>query len=448
VNTRQPSGNRISSVPARDPSRSAPPRNRHSPSRPPPDEVQASGGAAAASLVRDVPKGPVDAVLASVVIALIGFGVVMVYSASAVEATVRHHDAQFFLKRQGIYAALALITMWGVSRIDYRKLKPLTYPILVVVTGMLVACVAGLGHRAGNAYRWLSLGPIHIQPAEMAKLGIVMWLAYSLSKKAERIKSFSIGFVPHLLVVGVLMLLCLKQPDFGSAVVLLFLTFTLLFVAGARVPYIVAFSMLLTLAGAALVRFSGYRYARYLSWIDMEAHRQDLAYQPFQSVMSFGSGGLTGLGLGRGLQVLYLPEAHTDFISAIVGEELGFAGVLLLCAAYLVIVSRGVKIALEASDDYGSFMAFGIATLFGVQALVNLAVAMAILPTKGLTLPFMSYGGSSLLVNAAAVGVVLSIGRPRVALPPPSAAAAAAAGEAPSASAVVAASAEEGQGPW
>jgi cell division protein FtsW len=253
--------------------------------------------------------------------------------------------------------------------------------------------------------------------------------------------------LPHLLVVGVLMLLCLKQPDFGSAVVLLFLTFTLLFVAGARVPYIAAFSMLLALAGAALVRFSGYRYARYLAWIDMDNNRADLAYQPFQSVMSFGSGGAVGLGLGRGLQVLYLPEAHTDFVSAIVGEELGFLGVLGLCAAYLVIVSRGVKIALQAADDYGSFMAFGIATLFGVQSMTNLAVAMAILPTKGLTLPFVSYGGSSLLVNAAAVGILLSISRPRTALTGPAKGDAEPSGAAPSASAVVAASTGEG-GAW
>jgi cell division protein FtsW len=352
-------------------------------------------------------------VLAAVVIALIGFGVVMVYSASAIEATVRHNDAQFFLKRQAVYAALSLVAMWIMSRIDYRKLKRFTYPILFTVALMLLACVVGLGHKAGNAYRWLSLGPIHIQPAETAKLGIVMWLAYSLSKKAEKIRSFSVGFLPHLLVVGVFMLLCLKQPDFGSAVVLLFLTFTLLFVAGARVPYIAAFTALLAFGAAFLVRFSGYRYARYLAWMDMESNRNDLAYQPFQSVMSFGSGGPFGLGLGRGLQVLYLPEAHTDFISAIVGEELGFIGILSLCAAYLLIVSRGVKIALEAADDYGSFLAFGISTMFGVQALTNLAVAMAILPTKGLTLPFLSYGGSSLLVNAAAVGLLLNISRPR-----------------------------------
>jgi cell division protein FtsW len=404
-----------------------------------------SKGFFAQLFMRSSPAGPVDSVLAAVVIALIGFGVVMVYSASAVEATVKYHDSQFFLKRQGIYAIAAIAAMWLTSRFDYRKLRPFTYPILISVTLMLLACVAGLGHKAGNAYRWIALGPIHVQPAETAKLGIVFWLAYSLSKKGDQIKSFSLGFLPHLMVVGVLIVLCLKQPDFGSSVVLLFLTFTLLFVAGARLPYIAAFTMLLGLAAAALVRFSNYRYARYLSWIDMENHRQDLAYQPFQSVMSFGSGGLTGLGLGRGLQVLYLPEAHTDFISAIIGEELGFLGILVLCAIYLVIVARGVKIALEAPDDYGSFMAFGISTLFGVQALVNLSVAMAILPTKGLTLPFLSYGGSSLLVNAAAVGVLLNISRPRQnEVPATKGTKDLDMAQAPSASALVATSAEEG----
>ncbi|WP_437319173.1 putative lipid II flippase FtsW [Sorangium sp. So ce385] len=426
------------------------PKNRHiGPSEQDKPAPGAALAAAEAFWKGSSPSGPVDALLAAVVTALIGFGVVMVYSASAVEATVRYKDAQFFLKRQAVYAVLAIATMWITSRIDYRRIKVLTYPVLIAVTAMLVACVAGLGHKAGNAYRWLALGPVNVQPAEVAKLGIVLWLAYSLSKKADRIKSFSVGFLPHLIVVGLLMLLCLKQPDFGSAVVLLFLTFTLLFVAGARVPYIAAFSMLMALAAAALVRFSGYRYARYLAWIDMDNNRADLAYQPFQSVMSFGSGGVFGLGLGRGLQVLYLPEAHTDFVSAIVGEELGFVGIVGLCAAYLVIVSRGVKIALEADDDYGSFMAFGIATLFGVQAMTNLAVAMAILPTKGLTLPFLSYGGSSLLVNAAAAGILLSISRARtpVATAQGGAAGASPVPDAPSASAVIATSAEGG-GAW
>ena len=161
----------------------------------------------------------------------------------------------------------------------------------------------------------------------MAKLALVIWLAYSLAKKAERVKTFTVGFLPHLIVAGVFMLLCLKQPDFGSAVVLLLLTFTMLFVAGAKVGYILGASILGAGFGAAAIRFREYRYERYLAWLHMDQHRQDLAYQPFQSVMSFGSGGPVGLGLGRGLQTLYLPEAHTDFVAAIVGEELGFLGV-------------------------------------------------------------------------------------------------------------------------
>jgi cell division protein FtsW len=356
-------------------------------------------------------SGPVDVVLAAVLVALVGFGVVMVYTASAVQATVQYHDPQFFLKRQTAYAISALLAAWVASRIDYHRLYKLTYPVLAGVGVLLLLCVIGFGHSGGGAARWLSVGPVHVQPAEMAKLSLVIWLAYSLAKKAERVKTFTVGFLPHLIVAGVYMLLCLKQPDFGSAVVLLLLTFTMLFVAGAKVGYILGASILGAAAGAALVRFREYRYERFLAWLHMDEHRQDLAYQPFQSVMSFGSGGPTGLGLGRGLQTLYLPEAHTDFVAAIVGEELGFLGVASLCAAYLLLVARGVRAALRAPDDFGAFLAFGLSAMFGVQALVNLAVALAILPTKGLTLPFVSYGGSSLLVNAVAAGILLNISR-------------------------------------
>jgi cell division protein FtsW len=355
--------------------------------------------------------GPVDSVLAAVVLALVGFGVVMVYTASAVQATVQYHDPQFFLKRQVAYTLAALPVMWLTSLFDYHRLYKLTYPVLATVGVLLVLCVAGLGHSGGGAARWLTLGPVHIQPAEMAKVALVIWLSYSLSKKAERVKTFTVGFLPHLIVAGILMLLCLKQPDFGSAVVLLLLTFTMLFVAGAKVGYILGASILGVAFGAAAIRFREYRYERYLAWLHMDEHRQDLAYQPFQSVMSFGSGGPTGLGLGRGLQTLYLPEAHTDFVAAIVGEELGFLGVAALCAAYLLLVARGVRASLRAPDDFGAFLAFGLSTMFGVQALVNVAVALAILPTKGLTLPFVSFGGSSLLVNALAAGILLNISR-------------------------------------
>jgi cell division protein FtsW len=356
-------------------------------------------------------SGPVDPVLAAVVVALVGFGVVMVYSASAVQGTVQYHDPQFFLKRQAAYAVAALAILWGTSGIDYHRLYKLTYPVLALVGVLLLFCVVGLGHSGGGAARWLSVGPVHVQPAEMAKVALVIWLAYSLAKKADKIKTFTVGFLPHLIVAGVFMLLCLKQPDFGSAVVLLMLTFTMLFIAGAKVGYILGASILGGAFGAAAIRFREYRYERYLAWLHMDEHRQDLAYQPFQSVMSFGSGGPTGLGIGRGLQTLYLPEAHTDFVAAIIGEELGFVGVVALCGAYLLLVARGVRVALRAPDDFGSFLAFGLSTMFGVQALVNLAVALAVLPTKGLTLPFVSFGGSSLLMNAAAAGILLNISR-------------------------------------
>ncbi len=356
-------------------------------------------------------RGAMDVVLAAVVIALLGFGVVMVYSASVIEATVVFRDPQYFLKRQAVYAGAALALMLVVSHIDYHWLRRFTYPILGVVTALLVLSVAGFGHTGGGAARWIRLGPIHIQPSEAAKLALVLWLAYSLEKKREKVKSFSIGMLPHLIMAGMLMLLCLKQPDFGGASVLLLLTFTLLFVAGARLGYLLGAAILGALFAVWAVRFTAYRWERMLAWFNMADHRQDLAYQPFQAVMSFGSGEATGMGVGQGLQVLYLPEAHTDFIAAIIGEELGFLGILALCTVFLVIVARGVKIALAAEDEYGQYIAFGISVLFGAQALINIAVAMSMLPTKGLTLPFVSYGGSSLLVCAAAMGILLSISR-------------------------------------
>jgi cell division protein FtsW len=356
-------------------------------------------------------RGAMDVTLAAVVIALLGFGVVMVYSASVIEATVVFRDPQYFLKRQAMYAGVSFVLMLALSHVDYHHYKRFTYPILGVVTVLMVLSVIGFGHTGGGAARWLAIGPIHIQPSEAAKLALVLWLAYSLEKKRDKVKSFSIGMLPHLIMAGCLMILCLKQPDFGGASVLLFLTFTLLFVAGARLGYLLGAGMLGALFAVWAVRFTAYRWERMLAWFNMAEHRQDLAYQPFQAVMSFGSGETAGMGVGKGLQVLYLPEAHTDFIAAIIGEELGFLGILALCTVFLVIVARGVRIALSAEDEYGQYIAIGISVLFGAQALINIAVAMSIFPTKGLTLPFVSFGGSSLLVCAAAMGILLSISR-------------------------------------
>jgi cell division protein FtsW len=358
-------------------------------------------------------QGPMDPVLAALAIGLLGFGVVMVFGASSIEATAGWQSPFYFLQRQALFACAGLAVMMFCAHFDYRRLRRFTYVALAGVTILLLLSVIGFGHTGGGAARWLRLGPIHIQPSEAAKLALILWLAHSLEKKQGQVRSFSIGFLPHVAIAAGLMLLCLEQPDFGGAVVLLLLTFVLLFVAGARVSYLLALSAVGALGAAWLVRFRAYRWERMLAWLHMEDHRQDLAYQPFQSMMGFGSGELFGSGLGEGLQILYLPKAHTDFIAAIIGEEFGFVGFVALCLAYLLIVARGVRAALYAEDEYGSLIAFGISALFGIQALINLSVAMAILPTKGLTLPFISYGGSSLLVSSAAMGILLNISRSR-----------------------------------
>jgi cell division protein FtsW len=367
---------------------------------------------APAPWVRRTIAGPADAVLASMVTAVMGLGVVMVYSASAIEATGRNNpDPTFFLRRQAGFALFSLFMMWLVSRIDFQWVRRSATILLLAAAGLMAATVVGLGHRAGNAYRWIRVGSLQIQPAEFAKVAIVFWLAYALAKKREKMTTFFVGILPHVLVVGVFVGLCLLQPDFGSSAVISIIAVVLLFIAGARLRHLLVLGALGGVAGYWLAQSRQYRLHRLLAWADMEANRNGIAYQPYQSVLSFGSGGASGQGLGKGLQVLYLPEAHTDFISAILGEELGFVGVLGLCAAYAIIVARGVRIALRARDDFASFSAFGISILFGFQVVTNLGVAMALLPTKGLTLPFMSYGGSSLLVNALAVGVLLSISR-------------------------------------
>jgi cell division protein FtsW len=355
--------------------------------------------------------GYVDPLLAALSVALMAFGVVMVYSSSAIEATVKLGDPEFYLRRQAAFAGISLVVMFLVSRIDYRKLRLLTYPIFVGTLVLLGLSLTGFGHSGGGATRWLQVGPVRIQPAEMAKLALILWLGYSLAKKADRVKKFSIGMVPHLAVLAIVMLMCLGQPDFGSAVVMAVITIVMLFVAGAKWRHLFAVIVVGVVGGAWAVQGKAYRLGRIDAWQNIIENRHGSAYQPFQSLMSFGSGEATGLGLGKGYQPLYLPEAHTDFISAIIGEELGFVGILLLCGAFFTIVVRGVRLSLTAPDEYSAYVAFGISCLFGIQVLINLMVAMTIAPTKGLTLPFISYGGSSLLVCAAAMGILLSISR-------------------------------------
>jgi cell division protein FtsW len=358
--------------------------------------------------------GGVDGLLFGAVIALIVLGVVMVYSASSVRAVRVFGDGHHYLVRQAIYAGLGLPLLATLARIDYHRYRWLGKPVLFLAVCLLLAVIFGLGRNAGGASRWIQLGPINIQPAEITKVALILWLADSLAKKVDNIRSFSVGFLPHVLMAGFLVVLCMAQPDFGSSVILVLLTFVLMFTAGAKIGYMLAGAGVALPIAFLLVKSSEYRWQRIIAFTDPLKYRMTGGYQIVESWMSFGAGGLSGVGLGDSRQkMLFLPEAHTDFIAAIVAEELGFLGFCLMLGVFLVVVLRGVRAALKAVDDYGTYLAVGLTMFIGIQAVTNLAVVLGLLPTKGLTLPFLSFGGSSLLVNCAAVGILLNISRPR-----------------------------------
>jgi cell division protein FtsW len=352
-----------------------------------------------------------DPLLLFAVLGLVGIGLVMVYSASAIAANDKLGDSFFFLKRQSIAAGIGFIAMATALKIGYRNTARLAYPLIIFACLLLVAVlIPGIGSTAGGARRWIRFPGVSIQPAEIAKVAWVVFLSYSLAKKREKVKSFSVGFLPHLFMAGVLVLLCMMEPDFGSAVTLLVLMFVLLFAAGARISFLLG-SVLLALPFAfAAIASSPYRMKRITAFLDPWAHRHDIGYQVAESLMSIGSGGVSGLGLGDGRQKLFfLPEAHTDFIFAIIGEELGLLGVTALIVFYGIILWRGIRASLAASEPYGTYLGLGLTGLIAFQAAVNMGVAMGLLPTKGLTLPFVSYGGSSLIVLMGAAGLLLSV---------------------------------------
>lgn len=354
---------------------------------------------------------PYDPLLLFAVLALVGFGLVMVYSASAVMAQDKLGDGFYFLKRQALAAGFGVLAMAGAMRLGYRRMARLAYPLLVLAIILLVlVLIPGVGAKVGGARRWLRLPGMSLQPAEVVKLAWVVYLSYSLAKKREKVRSFTIGFLPHLGVAGLLVVLCMLEPDFGSSVALIFLLFTMLFAAGARLTYLVGLVLAAIPFAWTAIATSAYRMTRITAFLDPWADRQGAGYQVAESLMSIGSGGLTGLGLGDGRQKLFfLPEAHTDFIVSIVGEELGLLGIGALVLLYGVIIWRGVRASLHATEPFGTYLGLGITSLVAFQAITNMAVAMGLVPTKGLTLPFISYGGSSLVVLMGAAGLLLSV---------------------------------------
>lgn len=352
-----------------------------------------------------------DPLLLVAVLGLVGFGLVMVYSASAITAQDKLGDSFYFLKRQAMAAGLGFLGMAVAMKLGYRRMARLAYPLLVLAVVMLVVVlIPGLGTTVGGAKRWLRVPGISIQPAEVAKVAWVIYLAYSLAKKREKVAHFSIGFLPHLGLAALLVVLCMLEPDFGSSVALLFLMFVMLFVAGAKLSYIVGMVLAAIPLAYVAIASSPYRMKRITAFLDPWANRQGSGYQVAESLMSIGSGGLTGLGLGDGRQKLFfLPEAHTDFIFSIIGEELGLLGVAFLISLYAIVIWRGLRAALGATEAFGTYLGLGVVSLIAFQAVTNMAVAMGAVPTKGLTLPFISYGGSSLIMLMGAAGLLLSI---------------------------------------
>jgi cell division protein FtsW len=355
---------------------------------------------------------PFDGLLLAALLGLTAVGAVMVYSASAIPAGQSKRlglDEFYYLKRQLLAAGIGVGLMAVALRMGHRRIAALAYPVLGATLAAL-ALVPIVGKAAGGAQRWIPLGPVQFQPAEAAKVALVLYLAHSLARKQDRVRVFSIGVLPHLVVTGVFVLLCLVQRDLGTGVILFLVLLAMLFAAGARVGYLLLAAVLALPVAAYLVKSTPYRWARVMAFLDPERYRAGPGFQLWESLLGTANGGFLGQGLGQGKgKLFYLPAAHTDFIAAVIAEEAGLLGMLLLLSLYAVVVWRGLRAALNASDAFGCYAALGVTTLIGTQALVNLAVVFGLVPTKGLTLPFVSYGGSSLITLLAAGGLLLSV---------------------------------------
>jgi cell division protein FtsW len=373
------------------------------------DDSAPAQAATRARSTAETAQYPFDPVLFGVIVALVVFGVVMSYSASAVYAAQHFHNSFYFLEHDLLYTGLGAVGLWIGLRTDFSRWRRFAYPMLLGALILLVAVLL-VGARINGARRWFRLGALSFQPCEPAKFALVVWLSYSLSKKAEKVRDFSIGFLPHLFIAGAIAVLLLKQPDFGTAVILGLVTLMLLLIAGTKISYIVIALLAVAPLGWKVITGTPWRMRRMLAFLDPWPYRHDVGYQITESLISVGSGGVTGLGLGDGRQKLFfLPEAHTDFILAIIGEELGLIGIAAVVAAFGVLTWRGMRAAYRAREPFGAYLAFGITALFALQALVNMGVVLGSLPTKGLTLPFVSYGGCSLSTTMFMAGVLLNV---------------------------------------
>lgn len=341
---------------------------------------------------------------------LIMLGIVMVYSTSAIYAYETYGDSFFFLKHHLIALGLGILAAFTVMSLDCGRLGKRAMPILgISVALLIIVLIPKVGVTAGGAKRWINLGLINFQPSELAKIAVIIYLADFIRRKGARIGDFLYGFLPPLAVTGCVMFLVLLEPDMGTSVAIGAMGLVMLFIAGARMSHISAaiFSSLPLLYYMAMS--APYRKRRLLAFINPWLDERGAGFQIVQSFLALGSGGVFGVGLGQSRQKLfYLPASHTDFIFSIIGEELGLIGTVSCVALFAALVWQGARAAFKVEDTFRKYLIFGIFFMIGFEVILNVGVATGILPTKGLPLPFVSYGGTSLVAHMAAIGIALN----------------------------------------
>jgi len=342
---------------------------------------------------------------------LVTIGTVMIYSSSSILATEKFQDGQFFLKKQLFFLCLGLMIMVFMTKLPYYKLRKLAWPGIVVSAILLCALwIPHLGIRAGGAVRWLNLGVFSFQVSELVKMALILFLAHFLTEKINHIREFKEGILVPLSVMAGLIGLILFQPDFGTTVILAIITFLMIYLAGGRLLHLGSMMALFIPVALWLLFYKSYRLARLTAFLDPWKDPQHSGFQIIQSLIAFGSGGPLGVGIGDGIQKLfYLPEPHTDFILSVIAEEGGFVGVGLILLLYILLIVRGFQISLKAPDLFGNLMGAGLTMMIALEAFINIAGVTGLIPLKGLALPFLSYGGTSLIMSLAAVGILLNI---------------------------------------
>jgi cell division protein FtsW len=357
----------------------------------------------------------VDGWIFFAVAALLAIGIIMVLSASYIYAQERFGDGTYFFRKQFIAAGVGLLGLVIAAAMPVALYRKSAYPLMVFALLLLILIlVPGVGVVRGGARRWLALGGFAFQPAELAKLSLLLYLAHSLAKKTDKMASFAVGVLPHLLVGGVFLALIVIEPDLGAALTLGLLLALMLFIAGAKLSHLALIGASALPVVAFAVMGAEYRLRRMMTFLDPWRDASKGGFQIIQSYIAFGSGQIFGRGLGESRQkMFYLPAAHTDFIFSVIGEEMGLVGALAVLALFAVILVRGLRLAARIEEPFPQYLAFGLTTLLGLQASIHMAVVMGLLPTKGLVLPFISYGGSAMVMNMIEAGILLSVSRGR-----------------------------------